>query len=56
MKQAIIMPTFGNKYDESALSVLEQVFTGQTIRTVKNNEIAQGGGVLNCITWNIKVE
>ena len=56
MKQAIIMPTFGNKYDEKAMRVLEEVFKGQTIETVESNEIAKGGGVLNCITWNIKIE
>ena len=50
------MSTFGNKYDESALSFLEQVFTGQAIRTFESYEIAEGGGVLNCITWNIKVD
>ncbi len=56
MKQAIIMPTFENEYDEKTMRVLEEVFTGRTIRTVESNEIAKGGGVLNCITWNIKVE
>lgn len=54
MKQAIIMPIFGSQYDGEALRVLEEVFKGQTIRTVESNEIAEGGGVLNCITWNIK--
>ena len=56
MKQAIIMPTFGNKYDEKAMRVMEEVFKGQKIKTVESNEIARGGGVLNCITWNIKVK
>ena len=56
MKQAIIIPTFGNKYDEKAIRVLEEVFMGKTTRTVESNEIAEGGGVLNCITWNIKGE
>lgn len=56
MKQAIIIPTFENKYDEKAMKVMEEVFTGQTIKTVESNQIAKGGGVLNCITWNIKVE
>ena len=56
MEQAIIMPTFGNKHDEKAMRVMEEVFKGQKIKTVESNEIAKGGGVLNCITLNIKVE
>jgi len=55
MEQAIIIPTFKSKQDEKALKVLEDVFKGRTIATVNSNEIANEGGVLNCITWNIKV-
>jgi len=54
MKQAVIMPTFKNKIDEQAMKVLEKVFKGQTIVSVDSNELAKEGGILNCITWNIK--
>jgi agmatine deiminase len=54
MKQAIIVPTFKTKHDEQALKVLEQVFKGQTIATVESNDLADEGGILNCITWNIQ--
>lgn len=53
MKQAIIVPTFKTKYDEKAIKVLEQVFKGQSIATIDSNELADQGGILNCITWNI---
>ncbi len=55
MKQAIIIPTFEIKEDELVLKQFEQLFKGQTIKTIESNEIARQGGILNCITWNIKV-
>ena len=56
MKQAIIVPTFNTKYDEKAINVLEKVFKDQNITTVDSNELADEGGILNCITWNIWAE
>lgn len=53
MNQAVIVPTFKTKVDEQAVKVLEKVFKGQTIATVDSNELADEGGILNCITWNI---
>jgi agmatine deiminase len=54
MKQAIIVPIFKTRQDEKALKVLQQVFNRQTIVTIDSNELADHGGILNCITWNIK--
>jgi len=54
MEQAIIVPIFGIKEDEQAVRIFEQVFAGQTIATVESNEIANDGGILNCVTWNIQ--
>ncbi|HEV8079499.1 MAG TPA: agmatine deiminase family protein [Chitinophagaceae bacterium] len=54
MQQAIIVPTFKTKHDDKALKVLEQVFKGQTFATVESNDLANEGGILNCITWNIQ--
>ena len=53
MKQAIIVPTFKSKFDDKAIKVLEQVFKGQTIATIESNELANKGGIINCISWNI---
>jgi agmatine deiminase len=53
MKQAVIVPTFKTKFDDKALKVFEQIFKGQPITTIASNELADEGGILNCITWNI---
>lgn len=53
MQQAIIIPTFGIKEDDTVIKQFEQLFTGQRIATVDGNDLAFDGGILNCITWNI---
>ncbi len=54
MSKAIIMPTFKSKFDDKAYKIMGDVFNGHTIETVESKEIAREGGVLNCISWNIK--
>lgn len=54
MENMVIIPTFGIKEDNLAVRQLETIFAGQKIQTVESNEIAYDGGVLNCITWNIR--
>lgn len=54
MKQAVIIPTFKDNDDDKAIKIFETVFKGQRIATVDSNEVAKEGGILNCITWNIK--
>ena len=56
MENTIIIPTFDRKEDELAVRQLETIFAGQNIKTVESNEIAYDGGILNCITWNIKTD
>ncbi|MCZ2131099.1 MAG: agmatine deiminase family protein [Bacteroidia bacterium] len=56
MENTVIIPTFGIKEDDLAVRQLETIFAGQTIATVESNEIAYDGGILNCITWNIKTD
>lgn len=53
MNNTIIIPTFGIKEDNQAVKQLETIFSEHTIKTIDSNEIANDGGVLNCITWNI---
>ena len=55
-ENTVIIPTFGIKEDDLAVKRLETIFTGKKIRTIDSNEIADDGGVLNCITWNIKTD
>ena len=52
--KVILLPVFGIEEDEDAVGHFEDLFAGYTIRTVESNEIAVHGGVLNCISWNIK--
>lgn len=53
MENIIIMPTFGIKEDDIAVRKFEELFKGHTINTIESNDIAENGGILNCITWNI---
>ena len=54
MNKVILLPVFGIEEDEAAVRHFEYLFAGYTIQTVESNEIAVQGGVLNCISWNIK--
>lgn len=54
MENTVIIPTFNMKEDELAVRQLETIFSGQNIQTIESNEIAYKGGILNCITWNIR--
>lgn len=54
MNQAIIVPIFKSRYDDKALRVFEDVFKGARIEAIESNELADQGGILNCITWNIE--
>lgn len=56
MENVVIIPTFGLKEDEQTIKIFESLFHGCTIKTIDSNEIADNGGILNCITWNIKKE
>ena len=56
MKNTVIIPTFGIKEDDLAVRQLETIFAGQNIKTIESNEIAYDGGILNCITWNIRTD
>lgn len=53
MENTIFIPTFGIKEDEQVVKQFEQIFAGQNIKTIESNEVANQGGILNCITWNI---
>jgi agmatine deiminase len=55
MKDVIIIPTFGMVEDDLVVKQFEQLFRGQKVATVDSNEIADKGGILNCITWNIVI-
>jgi agmatine deiminase len=55
MEDFILLPTFNIKEDETAYLLFEQLFPGQQINTIDSRVISKDSGVLNCITWNIRV-
>ena len=53
MKGIVFVPIYGMKEDEIAVKAMEEFFAGSKIESIDCNEIANEGGVLNCISWNI---
>lgn len=53
MQQAILVPTFGLPEDDIALESLKAAFPHQVIAGIPCNEVANEGGVLNCISWTV---
>lgn len=56
MENVILLPVFGLKEDEGALRQFEQLFPHSKILPLMCNEIAKKGGVLNCISWNVRTD
>lgn len=54
MDKVIVVPTFNIAEDIKAIKLIEGLFPAKTIVTISSNEIAKKGGILNCISWNIK--
>jgi agmatine deiminase len=58
VEDLIIVPVFeveDNK-DEEAVRLLSESFSNRIIETITINEIAKYGGLLNCISWNIRTD
>lgn len=53
MNGCIFLPIFNFNEDDIVVRQFEELFKGQKIETINCNEIANEGGVLNCISWNI---
>lgn len=52
----IVFPIFevsGNK-DKEAIDLMTELYPDKTIEPININPIAREGGLMNCITWNIK--
>lgn len=54
MKNILYLPVFGLREDDQAVRQFEELFIGSKIVPVHSKEIAKDGGVLNCISWNVK--
>jgi len=49
----IVIPVFGLPEDDEAVYKIEDLFPQATVKAVRAEELAEEGGVLNCISWNI---
>lgn len=56
MKNFTLVPTFGLKQDQEALSLFQKLFPTSIVDAIDSSHLAKDGGVLNCISWNIKVK
>ena len=52
----ILLPQFGLQTDSIAFEKTNDLFSDCNVIPINANEIAVDGGVLNCVTWNIKIE
>lgn len=52
----ILFPQFDIKEDANALKIIMEIYKEPDYKIIPifSNEIAEDGGVLNCVTWNIK--
>ena len=52
----IVMPIFGIEEDSVAFKYIEEAFPDCCIHQIEMAEIAEEGGALHCISWNILSE
>lgn len=50
----IIMPTFDKDDDKGVLGRFNELFPNVGIHSINSSEIANEGGILNCISWNVE--
>ena len=49
----IFLPVFDRKEDKKVEDMFNTIFKIHDIVPVISNELAEEGGILNCISWNI---
>jgi len=54
LENIIFLPAFGLPADESALDAFIELYPSCRVVPVLCDEVAEAGGVLNCISWNIR--
>jgi len=54
MENIVVVPTYNIKECDKTIKQLEKIFLSKKVVTIDGNEIANDGGILNCISWNIK--
>lgn len=53
----ILFPIFEveNNKDEQAVKLITSIYPNKHIETININDVARHGGLMNCISWNIKI-
>lgn len=51
----IVVPAYGARQDEEACKVLERACPKATVVPIRCTRLASQGGVLNCISWTVRV-
>lgn len=54
MQQAVIVPVFDLPSDKKAMEILTEVFRDKKVVALECSHLARTGGILNCISWNIR--
>jgi agmatine deiminase len=54
MNRTIVLPAFEIEEDQIALELFQKLYGKETVLAIDSNDVAQQGGILNCISWNIK--
>jgi agmatine deiminase len=55
LKDFILLPIFEFDEDEKTIELFEQLYPNNKIKSINSREISKLGGILNCISWNIKI-
>ena len=54
MHGLIFLPVFNRKEDDHVIKQFEELFPDSIIIPVLSNDLSKEGGIINCVTWNIK--
>ncbi|PSL07352.1 agmatine deiminase family protein [Cecembia rubra] len=55
LEKHLFLPIFGKETDQKAIEKSKELFPDKEIITITSNDPAKHNGVINCLTWNIKV-
>lgn len=47
----IVVPVFNHEKDKKAVDIIQKAFPNKIIETIKYDDVAKEGGLLNCTTW-----